>query len=52
MGPTPIISARSPEQLVPSLAAMEYRMDDALYDRISKLSPTPPPATDRLEEQV
>jgi aryl-alcohol dehydrogenase-like predicted oxidoreductase len=52
MGPTPIISARSPEQLVPSLAAMEYRMDDALYERISKLSPTPPPATDRLEEQL
>lgn len=52
MGPTPIISARSAEQLLPSLAAMEFEMDDALYARISALSPTPPPATDRLEEQA
>ena len=46
----PIISARSPEQLAPSLAAMSFPMDDALYARLSALSPTPPPATDRLEE--
>lgn len=46
----PIISARSLEQLRPSLAAMEFDMDDGLYDRISALSRTPPPATDRLEE--
>ncbi len=46
----PIISARSSEQLQPSLAAMTYRMDDALYDRLTALTPTPPPATDRLEE--
>ncbi len=46
----PIISARSAEQLQPSLAAMTYRMDDALYDRLTALTPTPPPATDRLEE--
>jgi len=51
MGPTPIISARSVEQLAPSLAAMTTPMDDALYAQISSLSPTPPPATDRLEEQ-
>jgi aryl-alcohol dehydrogenase-like predicted oxidoreductase len=50
--PTPIISARSATQLAPSLAAMEYRMSDTLYARISALSPKPPPATDRLEEQV
>lgn len=52
MGPTPIISARSAEQLVPSLAAINFRMDDALYARLAALSPTPPPATDRLEEQA
>ena len=48
----PIISARSAEQLRPSLAAMEFAMDDALYDKISALSPTPAPATDRLEEHA
>jgi aryl-alcohol dehydrogenase-like predicted oxidoreductase len=46
----PIISARSAGQLAPSLAAMHYEMTDALYDRISELSPKPAPATDRLEE--
>ena len=51
MGPTPIISARSADQLVPSLAAMDFEMDSALYKRIAALSPTPPPATDRIEEQ-
>ena len=46
----PIISARSREQLAPSLAAMDFEMDHALYARISALSPTPAPANDRLEE--
>lgn len=46
----PIISARSAAQLAPSLAAVTFEMDEALYDEISRLSPTPPPATDRLEE--
>ncbi len=46
----PIISARSADQLAPSLAAIEYQLDDDLYAAISDLSPTPPPATDRLEE--
>lgn len=46
----PIISARSVEQLAPSLDALAFEMDDALYARLSALSPTPPPATDRLEE--
>ncbi len=46
----PIISARSVEQLQPSLDAMTLEMSDDLYARISALSPTPPPATDRLEE--
>lgn len=49
-GPRPILSARSVEQLQPSLDGMSFAMDDALYQRISALSPTPPPATDRLEE--
>ncbi len=52
MGPTPIISARSVEQLMPSLAALDYDMTAELYARLAELSPTPPPATDRLEEQV
>jgi len=46
----PIISARSAEQLQPSLAALSFEMDDALYDRLCALTPTPPPATDRSEE--
>lgn len=48
--PRPILSARSVEQLQPSLDGMTFDMDDALYARISALSRTPPPATDRLEE--
>lgn len=46
----PIISARSVEQVKPSLEAMSFEMDDDLYARLADLSPTPPPATDRLEE--
>jgi aryl-alcohol dehydrogenase-like predicted oxidoreductase len=48
--PSPIISARSVAQLAPSLAAEGFEMDDALYARITALSVTPAPATDRLEE--
>jgi len=47
----PLIGARDTEQLAPSLAALDVPMTDALYTEISDLSPTPPPATDRLEEQ-
>ncbi|MFQ6547441.1 aldo/keto reductase [Aestuariibius sp. 2305UL40-4] len=46
----PILSARTAEQLEPSLAGMTFAMDDALYERITALSPAPPPATDRIEE--
>ncbi|NNE87448.1 MAG: aldo/keto reductase [Silicimonas sp.] len=46
----PIISGRSVEQLQPSLEAIGFDMDDALYDRITALSRPPAPATDRLEE--
>lgn len=51
-GPMPIISARNADQLAPSLAALDVQIDDALYARLSALSPTPPPATDRIEEQT
>ena len=51
-GPSPIISARSVEQLEPSLAALTYQLSDALYNQVTALSATPPPATDRLEEQA
>ncbi len=51
-GPTPIVSARSAEQLAPSLAALRYEMTPEVYARMAALSPTPPPATDRIEEQT
>ena len=47
----PIIGARSITQLEGSLRALEIDMTDALYDAISDLAPTPPPATDRVEER-
>ncbi|MEP0046548.1 MAG: aldo/keto reductase, partial [Roseobacter sp.] len=50
--PMPIISARSVEQLIPSLAAMTFEMTDEIYAKVTALSPTPPPATDRIEEQL
>ena len=50
--PMPIISARNAKQLAPSLAALNYPMDEALYARITALSQTPPPATDRIEEMA
>ncbi|SEW27336.1 Predicted oxidoreductase [Cognatiyoonia koreensis] len=46
----PILSARSVAQLKPSLAAANFEMSHELLARITALSPTPPPATDRLEE--
>ncbi len=48
--PEPILSARSAEQLAPSLAALDFEMDAALHAEIATLMPAPPPATDRLEE--
>lgn len=50
--PAPILSARSVDQLRPSLDGVHYPIDTALYDRLAALTPTPPPATDRLEEHV
>ncbi len=48
----PIISASSASQLTHSLDARALALDGDLYARLSALSPTPPPATDRLEEAV
>ncbi len=47
----PIVGARSLEQLQPSLRSVEIDMTPELRAEISALSRTPPPATDRLEEQ-
>lgn len=48
----PIIGARNVEQLEPSLRAVDIDMTDELRAEIAALSRTPPPATDRLEEQT
>ena len=47
----PIIGARTLDQLDGSLGALEIDMTDALRSEISALAPTPPPATDRVEER-
>ncbi len=48
----PIVGARSLEQLQPSLDAIDIDMTAELRAEIAALSRTPPPATDRLEEQA
>ena len=48
----PIVGARDLEQLRPSLAAADIDMTPELRAEISALSRTPPPATDRREEQL
>ena len=50
--PAPILSARSREQLQPSLDALSFTMTTELRDRLTALTPTPAPATDRIEENV
>jgi len=47
----PIIGARSLQQLQASLDSLKIEMTPALWAEIAALSRTPPPATDRLEEQ-
>lgn len=47
----PIIGARNLEQLEPSLRAAEIEMTLEQRSEISALSPSPPPATDRSENQ-
>jgi len=46
----PLIGARSLDQLEPCLKAVEIDMTPELREKISALSPEPPPATDRNEE--
>ena len=47
----PIVGARSVQQLQASLDSVKIEMTSDLYSHITALSRTPPPATDRLEEQ-
>lgn len=48
----PIIGARNVSQLQPSLDSVDIKMTPELHASIAALSRTPPPATDRLEEQL
>lgn len=50
----PIIGARNLEQLGPCLDAAKISLspEDELYRKISALTPSPPPATDRNDENV
>lgn len=50
-GCRPIISARTKDQLTPSLAAMHVELTPDQRAALTALSPTPAPATDRIEEQ-
>ena len=47
----PIIGARNVQQLQASLDSLKVEMGTALWSEMAALSRTPPPATDRLEEQ-
>jgi aryl-alcohol dehydrogenase-like predicted oxidoreductase len=47
----PIIGARNVEQLEGSLGSLKVEMTPELRAEISSLSPAPPPATDRSEDQ-
>ncbi len=47
----PIIGARNVKQLESSLAAVKIEMTSEWRNEISRLSPTPPPATDRSENK-
>jgi len=48
----PVVGARNFEQLQPSLDSINHPLSDEMYQEISDLSRAPPPATDRLEEQL
>ena len=48
----PIIGARNLTQLEASLAALELELSEAERAELTALTPTPPPANDRLEEQA
>jgi aryl-alcohol dehydrogenase-like predicted oxidoreductase len=46
-----LVGGRDPAQLAATFAAATVELDAATRERISALSPAPPPATDRNEEQ-
>jgi aryl-alcohol dehydrogenase-like predicted oxidoreductase len=46
----PLLGARSVEQLEPSLAAASLHLDAEILQRLSALTPAPPPATDRNDD--
>ena len=48
----PIIGGRNAEQLEPSLKSLDISMTEELHNFISRLSPEPPLATDRNEENT
>jgi aryl-alcohol dehydrogenase-like predicted oxidoreductase len=48
----PIIGARSVDQLKDSLRSADIKMSQDLYEEICRLTPAPPPATDRSEDVV
>jgi aryl-alcohol dehydrogenase-like predicted oxidoreductase len=45
-----LLGGRNAEQFVDTLAAGDLELDADAYARVSALTPTPPPATDRSEE--
>jgi len=48
----PIIGARNLDQLESTLSCLDIDLDDETYSALSALTPTPPPATDRVEETM
>ena len=48
----PIMGARNVAQLKDSLQSVDIEMSPDLYHEICRLTPTPPPATDRSEDRV
>jgi aryl-alcohol dehydrogenase-like predicted oxidoreductase len=46
----PLLGARNVEQLEPSLQALNLKLDEQTLERISALTPTPQPATDRNDD--
>ena len=48
----PIIGAGSIEQLKPSLDSVNIKITDEIKEQLNRISPPPPPATDRSEEKT
>jgi aryl-alcohol dehydrogenase-like predicted oxidoreductase len=47
----PILGARNASQVKDSLGSADIKLSSDLYDAICRLTPAPPPATDRSENQ-